>query len=377
MTTSDRAWDDPKWLVKTDDTWTAGCRWLQARWRAAQGWPAGPRKPGDERLVVSMLNEGCDEFATFFDRTIFGVVEEHLDAIGYGAANALDQLLRNLLSTRALVFNLFGSFVGRRHALLPWVRTIDATATSVEDLRLDWAPKKSAQTPPGVTFDVAVVYRAGDSTRLLGVTCKYAEDSDQKTRPAHTELTVASGHWRDDAARRLDAAVTRHAWLATLLAQAAVESDAEFADVRVVAVTCATDLDATTAIGAVRAELLEPDRWLTWCALEQIVDVLEATAPEGWGAWFDARYLDFSPVAHLLDPRDPRLTGAQSTGVDAFARLLAAGQGVLGDAGVVKQLVSGTRVLRNAIDGAGLSQRAASLADDLDALRQAISDASS
>jgi hypothetical protein len=144
-------------------------------------------------------------------------------------------------------------------------------------------------------------------------------------------------------------------------------------------VACGSDTAALTATGLVRGELADPDYWLRWSPFEEVVDALAETAPGRWLEWFRTRYLDFSPVAHKLAAGDPRLAGADpgALTVDAFAELLAAGQEVLGKGGVVDELVRGKRALSNAIDAGGLSQRAASLAEDLKALQHAIDDASS
>lgn len=388
MTTFDRPWDDPKWAVKGDDAWTAGCRWLQAWWRNDKGWPAGPRNPGDERLVASMLNEGHDEHDTFFDKVTFHRAEEHLDEIGYGAANDLDQFLRNLLSPRAVVFNLFGPFAREPQQLLPWVQTLDPWATAVDHVRFEWAPKRAAHVPPGAAFDALVVYRADDGRRFVGVEVHYADGATTKavtSRPPHARMTVESRHWRADAARRLDVPALRRTWLNALLAQSLVDSyDADkpdqpdsFEHGSVAVVACAADTATATATGRVRAEMIDPNYWLAWCPYESVLEALEESAPDGWPAWFRRRYLDFSPVARLLDADDPRVaTRQRRNGPDAFAGLLAAGKQLSGEGGVVDELVRGERRLRNEIDVVGLSERAASLAEDLHTLQQAIADAS-
>ncbi len=82
MATQD--WNHHRWLMKGDTDWIAGCRWLQAWWRDEHGWPPGPRTPSDERLVASMLNQGCDDKDPYFNEATFDTLIETLDEVGYG-----------------------------------------------------------------------------------------------------------------------------------------------------------------------------------------------------------------------------------------------------------------------------------------------------
>ncbi len=273
---------------------------------------------------------------------------------------------------------MFGPFKSTPNTLLPWVKKIDPKASAVEEIRFAWTPKKSKFFVGGTEFETFITYSVGKSKRFLGVVCLYADDLTQskvKAGQAHIDATVATECWRDDAARRLDTPELRAFWLQTLLAQQLVASEAGFEDGRIVVLSHAADAAVSTATGRVRGELLEPS-WLRWAAYDEVVDALEKAKPD-WAAWFRTRYLDFSPVADLLEDGDPRLAGGGS--VDAsrasFKALMTAGKDVLGRGGAVADVASGKRKLRNAIDASGLSQRAAQLAEDLTALRQAVDDA--
>lgn len=376
MATQD--WNHHRWLMKGDTDWIAGCRWLQAWWRDEHGWPPGPRTPSDERLVASMLNQGCDDKDPYFNEATFDTLIETLDEVGYGTPASRDRLVRDLLSTEALRYNVFGPFKSTPNTLLPWVKKIDPKASAVEEIRFAWTPKKSKFFVGGTEFETFITYSVGKSKRFLGVVCLYADDLTQskvKAGQAHIDATVATECWRDDVARRLDTPELRAFWLQTLLAQQLVASEAGFEDGRIVVLSHAADAAVSTATGRVRGELLEPS-WLRWAAYDEVVDALEKAKPD-WAAWFRTRYLDFSPVADLLEDGDPRLAGGGS--VDAsrasFKALMTAGKDVLGRGGAVADVASGKRKLRNAIDASGLSQRAAQLAEDLTALRQAVDDA--
>jgi hypothetical protein len=374
-------WDDPKWAEKGDSPWMAGCRWLQAWWRDKNGWPTGPRTAGDEKQAAAMLHEGVDDNASYFDLATYEQVEEFFISIGYGSVATRDRYLRNLMSSEPIAFNIFGPFTGAADGLLPWVKKFDTKATAVDEVRFQWAPKKSVAFPGGSLFDACVVYRAGDSRRFIGVETKYADDpnvTSLKVRQPNVDATVGSKHWREGADRRLEAAALRQTWLNTLMAQALVDNESEFDRGQVVVLSCEADVATSTATGVVRAELAKPDTWLTWRSYESVVDALAKSAPAGWAAWFRERYLDFKPVAHKLEPDDPRVARGDGAGggLDALAELVKVGQEVLAKNDVIAQLARGERKLKKALDAAGLSKRAAALAVDLQQLRQAINDAS-
>ncbi len=61
---------------------------------------------------------------------------------------------------------------------------------------------------------------------------------------------------------------------------------------------------------AVRTDLEEPSKWLTWSSYETLIDIAaQDPALATWATTFKTRYLDFTPVAHLLAPDDRRRSG--------------------------------------------------------------------
>jgi hypothetical protein len=67
--------------------------------------------------------------------------------------------------------------------------------------------------------------------------------------------------------------------------------------------SCAADAAAHQAYSAVRSQLFDPS-WLVWQPWESIVGLIDGH--EDWKRRFVTRYLDFSPIAHLLARDDPR-----------------------------------------------------------------------
>jgi hypothetical protein len=296
-----------------------------------------------------------------------------------------DRLLRNLLSSQPLCFNLFGHFQRDPSPLLPWVRTIDPEASIVTKIRLEWAPPRQEHFGGGSAFDAFVEYEASGRGRFLGIECKYAEDladSSIKVRQPYFDFTETRHHWREGAADRLDSKSLRQFWLNTLLAQSLVERMEHFESGTGIVMACAADIAARRATGLVRSELHEPDRWLRWVPYEEMLAAIVDPASAAWKSKFTARYLDFSPVAHLLTTSDPRLH--PPTAEDRRQRLTSSLQGLLGigrrvtgTGSVIEQILArlddGT-LEGVAIDLDALAERADRLTVDLKTFRQACYD---
>jgi len=210
---------------------------------------------------------------------------------------------------------MFGPFVKTPNRLLRWVRTIDEDAADVTGVRFEWAPLRAQHFDGGSAFDAFVTYETGDARRrFIGVECKYAENlasSSITVRDVHRTFTAESALWADGAAERLDAAPLRQFWLNTLLAQSLAERSDEFDAGTTVVVAVSSDASSLQAVTQVRADLLEPDRWLRWVPYETVLAAVDDD--DDWRAAFVRRYLDFTPVQHRLPAHDPR-AGGQAPG---------------------------------------------------------------
>lgn len=374
---SPRAWDDLRWREK-DNAWTAGCRWLQSWWRENQlGFPAGELSKRDgSRRVASMLPLDAPRDANFLVPSAAKAVDERLAEGNRSGIVDEDRLRRNLLSSQPACFNLFGPFVEDPQTLLPWVQLFDTQAERVFKVRFEWAPDRSRHFGGGSAFDVFVDYGAG-GRRFLGIECKYAEDlaaTSIKVREPYVTFTDGGSDWREGASRRLDVPRLRQLWLNTLLAQSLVRREETYESGTVVVVACRADGAAREATGLVRAELHHPDVWLRWCPYEEMLDSIRGH--DEWVDRFRRRYLDFGPVAHLLPPDDPRLRrDEEPRNICGLRDLLTIGQRVTGEGSVLEQIVRAVEDGRlpgaSTIDVEGVGARAAQLADDLKAWRQA------
>lgn len=302
-------WDSPKFREKNDTPWTAGCRWLASWWREQQGIQPGERSFVSESLVGAMFPFDTGAEHNFFSPRVIASVEDRvLEGAEFGIVST-EVLFRSLLETQVLLFNLIGEFRTTPNALLPWIRTVDESASEVTDVRLEWQPDRRLHVGGGPGFDAFIEYRSRlrGAKRFVGLECTYAEDPERSTltaKPKHVDATEESAHWRSGAPRRLDRAPLRRYWIPTLVAQSMIDAG-EYDAGRVVAMSCAANPAPDLAVSYVRAELVDPDGWLVLSSYDALVDALEPSEPE-WAAYMRRRYLDFSPVVHLLDADDPR-----------------------------------------------------------------------
>jgi hypothetical protein len=372
-------WDSPKFKERDDSEWTAGCRWLQSWWRQKEGHLAGEFSQAIERPVASMLPIGTKPERNFYGANVVRAMDERiLNGTDFPLAT-LDKMFRDLLSSQTACTNLLGEFAQKPNELLPWVHTIDADATDVEEIRLAWAPKKKLAVGGGAPFSAFVEYKAGDFRRFLAVDCIYAEDlADSKiaVRPTYVDYTESNGLWREGASRRLDRPGLRQLWLNAMLVQSLKEKEGYDAG-RFVVMAVRSNPEARTATDLVRSELLDAASTVVWAPMDDVVEVLEAGRPN-WGKWFRKRYLDFSPVEKLLDPKDPRRavkpTGKKSQAdVSGLKELAKIGPRVTGADGVVDKLMA--KIASGKVDGrvaAALDDRAREIAADLKAFREAL-----
>lgn len=372
-------WDSPKFKEKDDNEWTAGCRWLQSWWRQKEGYLAGEFSQAIERPVASMLPLGTKPENNFYGANVVRAMDERiLNGTDFPLAT-LDKMFRDLLSSQTACTNLLGEFSQKPNDLLPWVHTIDPEATDVDEIRLAWAPKKKLAVGGAAPFTAFVEYKAGALARFLAVDCIYAEDlADSKiaVRPTYVEYTDASGLWREGASRRLDRPNLRQLWLNAMVAQSLKEKDGYDAG-RVVVMAVATNPDARTATDLVRSELLDANSTLVWSPMETVVETLEEGRPN-WGKWIRKRYLDFTPVEQLLEPKDPRRAAPPKgkkgqADVSGLKELLKIGPRVTGEKGVAEKLMA--RISAGKVDprvAAALDDRAREIAADLKAFREAL-----
>lgn len=334
------SWDDDFWRER-DTVWRAGCRWLQGWWRETQlGLPAGPLWPPEqqrarrrERPVTSRLPLDVGWDANYLSEEAADAARR-LAATRPGGLVDEDRLRRDLLSSQPLCVNLFGFLQHRGDLLGCWLEgLLDVPGpVEVDEVRLEWAPPPAQHLGGGSAFDGMIVYHADGTRGFVAVETKYSEhlpdQAPRRVRDVYVEYTRQHPGWRSGAAERLAARATRQLWLNTLLAQSVLDRGDESFDQGVaVVLCCAADVDAVVAARAVAGEQ-QPrqvhDRVVSVAAASY--EGLLATIPAddvaaGWADRMRARYVDTSPVAHKLSPRDPRRTIGDDRQPDGEGRM--------------------------------------------------------
>lgn len=295
------SWDSPVWRERSDNRWQAGLRLQQTWWRqAVAGLPAGPSSPQEpKRLVGSMLPVDVSIDVNLMTPAARDAYAGALaDLAGRPGLIQEDRLRRNTLSSQPLCFNLFGHLASEPNDLLSWVRGIDAGASVVTDVRLEWAPKQG--TYAGSAFDAIVDYKTeSGARRFVGIECKYHENLNATLRGKAAVKFVEhtnSPFWRVGAAERLDTKGLRQFWYNQLLTQLTVEVGSYDRGFGVV-VACEEDQAARDATHTVSNELSDPTQ-LRFRSIQSVVESIDGD--DAWRQAFTERYTDFNTINGLL-----------------------------------------------------------------------------
>ena len=278
------------------------------------GLPAGPRV-GHARLVSSMLPDDVDLSSNLMWPEAVAAAENALLALTTEGRPGLiqeERLRRNLLSSQPLCFNLFGYLGAHEQSLLPWVRTIQPEAASIDDVRLEWAP--ATGTLGGSAFDAFVSYETGaGNSGFVGVEVKYAEDlAAAQRKPANDKYKAPTltGSWKTGAVERLDKPKLRQFWYNQLLTQVVLASG-EYDEGFGAVVACAADHSAreVTATVSCRADrpgcaslLLDRGRRRVRARPRRLADQVHRALPDLRTAGRMTRQLDSSVAAEAPMP---------------------------------------------------------------------------
>ena len=306
LTDPTSSWNDPAGRESSDNAWQAGLRLQQAWWReTVAALPAGQKSQKDDRLVASMLPRGTDVGVNLMTPEAISAYERaEADLVGRPGMIQTDRLERNLLSSQPLCFNAFGYLGAHPSSLLPWVRELDAEASTIERVRIEWAPETG--TIGGSAFDAFVEYSTDAGLRgFVGVECKYNEDlakgSPDSAAEKYREATVPP-LWKAGAAEHLDKPKLRQFWYNQLLAQLTIPVGGFDRGVEVV-VACDADVSARQATDLVREQLTDASG-LQFSSIEHLVSTV--AGHDEWKQAFVQRYVDFTPIQSMLQTTDPR-----------------------------------------------------------------------
>lgn len=274
---------------------------LVARYRRLQSWyretelgvPPGPSTGGG--IVGSSLAKGLDPALNFLTPAAYQHAQERMVAVqNEGGTLAPDRLVRNMLSSMPLCFNIFGSLRTMEGFAELLAVTIDPEASSVTDTVCEWAPPKAEHLNDRSAFDAIVRYEtAAGEQRFLGVETKYTETFSPRKyeNERYQPLTETCGWFVPEAFNALSASPAKQLWRTVMLAASYTKSSG--AQGRAVVLSLAEDTKAAAAVQQVKEQLTHPAR-LVHVTLERLVQAASSNgdpAVVDWAERFQHRYL--------------------------------------------------------------------------------------
>ena len=169
---------------KRDDEFTRRMRWHQSWYRArvlrvAHG--PGPL-PSSRTPYGNMLDEGAaSRGLNFLTADIFELAKQRV-ATRTGAVDEF-RLMRNMLSSQPMCFNLFGMLALNHDMATDMVRALwGAHVKRVTDVRFEWAPQPTGEYLDDQTaFDVFIEYKGdGGQAGFIGIEAKLTEPFSQR-----------------------------------------------------------------------------------------------------------------------------------------------------------------------------------------------------
>ena len=294
-------------IVESD--WRAKYRRLQTRYRDdvlkvragadQHGTRGSMLRPEDE--ARNFLHEDIEKYA--------------VEKVGRGA-----RLMRNMLSSRPLCFNLFGYLRGHLvEAAQGLSAVLGLDIDEIDDIVVEWAPEnRGVHLNDKTTFDAFVSYRTKDDRTkkerraFLGVMTQYTSPFSQEPRDSerydynrehhYNPLTQPANGFKDEAAAELRKSKTNQLWRNALLVCSlrskgvSGDSPGEFDDGHVVVLSCKGDRDTEKAIEGLEEQLHEPSSLLRAATYEDLMSKFDDMPKlQSWAGKFRDRYLNLLP----------------------------------------------------------------------------------
>ena len=305
------SWNDPQLEVKRDNKRQAEYRRLQSWYRETvlEASPGADQRNVTRANMLRKEDVERNQGLNFLDDGIASYADERAGQVkDEGGTLDRDRLMRNMLSSMPLCFNLFGYL--RRHpieAAQGLSAVLDLDIAEILDTVVEWAPDPDAHLGDRTAFDAFVRYRTSDGRQaFLGVETKYTEPFSPKPYDSerYDDITgePASG-FKSGAADHLRKSETNQLWRNALLVCSlrsngvSGDSPDEFDDGHVVVLSCEGDPGAERATKGLESQLHEPSSLLRAATYEDLMSKFADMANlRSWAGEFQRRYLDLSPV---------------------------------------------------------------------------------
>ncbi len=302
------------------DTRFQSCsRLLQAVWRGRKGFAVGSYSSGKEsaRQLGSRLDSSAARAGVNYLRPdIAKLVRRELAYRERGALIDEARAWENLLSSSALVFNLFGPMkldFALAKKVLKEAFALDAK--QIDGVYFETSPGRGDDAYIGdyTALDVLIAYTGRDGKScFIGIEVKYAESRPGSATPVkdrHLEVARRSKLFIDPDAASLHQAPLRQFFAEHALCYSMVYEQRHFDRGTFVIVSPTLNHEMAVTIEAYQRHL-DPagGNALPFgvVSLESIVAAISDAGEADLARKLDERYLDFSPIFDLIDDWEPQ-----------------------------------------------------------------------
>ena len=278
-----------------DDDFTRRMRLHQSWYRdrvLRVPYGTGPRKSSRTFYGNMLTEESANAGLNFLNPGIFALARQRI-AEGPGAEPF--RLLRNMLSSQPMCFNLFGALALDLDNAADLVQALwGASASRVTCIRFEWAPEPAAEYLNDRTaFDAFIEYETdGGRMGFIGIETKLSEPFSPKKydRKEYRRWMTEDAPWRPDAGGQVSRTRHNQLWRDHLLAWAMLRHpDSRYAEGRLTVVYHPGDHHCRNVIGGYR-ELLHDETTFSAFDLATVVAVWKPLAGK-WLSRFEQRYL--------------------------------------------------------------------------------------
>lgn len=296
-------------FVATDTPFAAVARLLQSLWREEADYAVGTHK--GRRLGSYLTDEDGKRGANFITPGVAALVRRELVFLGRVTRVDPQRLARNLLTSQALCFNLFGAITTHSPATAQGFihRLAPELAAQAQRLLFEHAPGRDAphSTGDNTAFDAFIECHDAEGRRtFLAFEIKYVEtmrDDTTTPRLQLESLASASKLFRDPASPALRAAPLQQLWREHLLTLSLIGPDRPYADGRFIFIAPGLNTHCQNAAAAYCRHLVSDDPaqvHFQAITLEDCIDLIAAAGAPEFADILRARYLDLEKIIDIV-----------------------------------------------------------------------------
>jgi hypothetical protein len=283
-------------------------------YRQQKGWACGSGGRDGRDIGNFLTPADADAGRNFLTPEIFAASRNRLDNREPGDKIEEDRLLRNLLTSQTLCFNLFvPQLLDLRLATLIWKTLLPQRVAHVVDVKLEHSPGRcdaTRYTGDRSAFDAFVEYVHIDGQRgVLGIETKYTDAFSAPCgppTPRHDALAASTGLYTSEGWIQLQKMRSQQLWRTHLLAE--TMRDDRRRHVTYMVLHAAGDVECTSVLpeyeAALTLQAVAEGRFLHM-TLEDFVATARPVLGGADGMWLDAfhsRYLDWKGVESAIGP---------------------------------------------------------------------------